>query len=194
MESAVFIGSWVISGVAIVAKFGYSKIKYKRMKKNIYQIINKAKENLDEDLLIKGMELLRNLDKSNKNLLSGDMKKGLIQYISCKQVIAKMDKLEKLFGLSYRDIKDNDSIKEYIKKQKIIKEHEITEIKDKSSELKIKLEQQKNKQLMIHNENRSIVDNINLTKIIKELHKEYEELFLDTFKEKVAKDFVIEEI
>ena len=99
MESALFIGSWVISGVAIVAKFGYSKIKYKRMKKNIYQIIIKAKENLDEDLLIKGIELLKNLDKSNKNLLSGDMKKGLIQYISCKQVIAKMDKLERLFGL-----------------------------------------------------------------------------------------------
>ena len=194
MENAIFVGSWIISGVAIALKFTYTKTKYKRMKKNIYKLIKKAKENLDEDMLIKGIELLKELDRTNRNLLSGEMKKGLMEYAFCKPVIAKMDKLEKLFGLSYENVKDDDSIKQFIKKQKIIKENELTEIKDKSSALKIKLEQQKNKQLLIHNDSRSIVDNINLTNIIKDLHKEYETLFLETFKEKIAKDVIIEEI
>ena len=194
MESLIFIASWVVSGVAIVGKFTYSKTKYKRMKKNIYKIINKGRENLDENMLIKGIELLKELDKTNKNLLTGEMKKGIIESILCKPVIAKMEKLEKLFGLSYENIKNDDSIKEFIKKQKIIKENELTQIKDKSSELKIKLEQTKNKQLLVNTESRSVVDNMNLTNIIKNLHKEYEQLFLETFKEKIAKEVVIEEI
>jgi len=193
MENAIFIGSWIVSGIAVGIKFTYSKAKYKKIKKNIYKLINKAKINLDEDMMIKGIDLLKELDRTNRNLLTGEMKKGYIEYMLCKPVIAKMDKLEKLFGLSYENVKDEESIKQFINKQKIIKENEITQIKDKSSVLKIKLEQKKNKQLMLHNENRSIVDNINLTNIIKELHKEYEQLFLETFKEKIAKDIIVEE-
>lgn len=193
MESIIFIGSWILSGVAVIGKFTYSKTKYKRMKKNIYKIINLAKESLDENMLMKGIELLKELDKTNKNLLTGEMKKGVIESILCKPVIAKMEKLEKLFGLSYENVKDEESIKNFIKKQRIIKDNQITEIKDKSSELKIKLEQTKNKQLLLNTESRSVIDNINLTDVIKNLHKDYEELFLETFKEKFA-NVIVEEI
>jgi len=193
MESIIFIGSWILSGVAVIGKFTYSKTKYKRMKKNIYKIINLAKESLDENMLMKGIELLKELDKTNKNLLTGEMKKGVIESILCKPVIAKMEKLEKLFGLSYENVKDEESIKNFIKKQRIIKDNQITEIKDKSTELKIKLEQTKNKQLLLNTESRSVIDNINLTDVIKNLHKDYEELFLETFKEKFA-NVIVEEI
>jgi hypothetical protein len=194
MQNAIFIGSWILSGAAIVIKFTYSKTKYKKMKKNIYKMIKLANENLDEILLIKSINLLKELDKKNSNLLTGEMKKGLIDSFLCKPVFSKMDKLEKLFGLSFEHVKTESNIKNYIKNQKIIKEHELLEIKDKSGELKVKLEQKKNKQLLIHTNNRQIVDNINLTNIIKDLHKEYEELFLETFKEKIAKNITIEEI
>jgi len=193
MESIIFIGSWILSGVAVIGKFTYSKTKYKRMKKNIYKIINLAKESLDENMLMKGIELLKEVDKTNKNLLTGEMKKGVIESILCKPVIAKMEKLEKLFGLSYENVKDEESIKNFIKKQRIIKDNQITEIKDKSSVLKIKLEQTKNKQLLLNTESRSVIDNINLTDVIKNLHKDYEELFLETFKEKFA-NVIVEEI
>ncbi len=193
MESIIFIGSWILSGVAVIGKFTYSKTKYKRMKKNIYKIINLAKESLDENMLMKGIELLKELDKTNKNLLTGEMKKGVIESILCKPVIAKMEKLEKLFGLSYENVKDEESIKNFIKKQRIIKNNQITEIKDKYSELKIKIEQTKNKQLLLNTESRSVIDNINLTDVIKNLHKDYEELFLETFKEKFA-NVIVEEI
>jgi len=191
MESIIIIISWVGSGVLIAGKLIYSKTKYKRLKKNIYKLINIGKKNLDENILIKGMNLLKELDRNNKNLLTGEMKKGFMEYIQCKTVLSKMDKLETLFGLSYDDVKDDESIKKYITKQKIIKETKESEINDKKSELKVKLEQTKNKQLLANNENRQIVDNINLTELIKKIHNDYEKLFIETFKEKNIK---VEEI
>lgn len=188
MESLIIALSWGGSAALVLGKIAYSKAKYKRLKKNIYKMIKIAKENLDEELLIKAIDLLKELDRNNKNLLTGEMKRGFLEIIQCKSVLSKMDKLEKLFGLSFDNVKDEDSIREFIKKQKIIKENEKIEILEKKSELKIKLEQTKNKQLIGNRNNRQIVDNMNLTEIIKRIHQDYEVLFLDTFREKIIKD------
>lgn len=193
METLIIALSWGGSAALVLGKLAYSKAKYKRLKNNIYRTIKMAKENLDEELLIKGIDLLKELDRNNKNLLTGQMKRGFLEIIQCKSVLAKMDKLEKLFGLSYDNVKDNDSIKKFVKEQKIIKENEKIEMLEKKSELKIKLEQTKNKQLISNNHNRQIVDNMNLTEIIKRIHQDYEVLFLETFKEKIVKDIEMNE-
>ena len=193
MESLILALSWGGSVVLVAGRMVYTKTKYKKIKKNIYKTIKLAKELLDEEMLLKGIELLKELDKNNMNLLTGEMKRGFLEKIQCKPVLAKMDKLEKLFGLSYDDVKDQESIKKYIKKQTIIKEKEKNEMLEKKSELKIKLEQTKNKQLIFNNNNRNIIDNINLTEIIKTIHNDYEKLFLETFKEKIVKEIQIDE-
>jgi len=193
MESLILALSWGGSVVLVAGRMIYTKTKYKKIKKNIYKTIKLAKELLDEKMLLKGIELLKELDKNNMNLLTGEMKRGFLEKIQCKPVLAKMDKLEKLFGLSYDDVKDQESIKKYIKKQTIIKEKEKNEMLEKKSELKIKLEQTKNKQLIFNNNNRNIIDNINLTEIIKTIHSDYEKLFLETFKEKIVKEIEIDE-
>ena len=193
MESLILALSWGGSVVLVAGRMVYTKTKYKKIKKNIYKTIKLAKELLDEEMLLKGIELLKELDKNNMNLLTGEMKRGFLEKIQCKPVLAKMDKLEKLFGLSYDDVKDEESIIKYIKKQTIIKEKEKNEMLEKKSELKIKLEQTKNKQLIFNNNNRNIIDNINLTEIIKTIHSDYEKLFLETFKEKIVKEIEIDE-
>ena len=193
METLIIALSWGGSAALVLSKIVYSKAKYKRLKKNIYKMVKIAKENLDEELLVKGIDLLKELDRNNKNLLTGEMKRGFLEIIQCKPVLAKMDKLEKLFGLSYDNVKDEDSIRQFVKKQKIIKENEKIEMLEKKSELKIKLEQTKNKQLISNRNNRQIVDNMNLTEIIKRIHQDYEVLFLETFKEKILKDIEISE-
>ena len=193
METLIIALSWGGSAALVLGKIAYSKAKYKRLKKNIYKMVKIAKENLDEELLVKGIDLLKELDRNNKNLLTGEMKRGILEVIQCKPVLAKMDKLEKLFGLSYDNVKDEDSIRQFVKKQKIIKENEKIEMLEKKSELKIKLEQTKNKQLISNRNNRQIVDNMNLTEIIKRIHQDYEVLFLETFKEKILKDIEISE-
>ncbi len=193
METLIIGLSWGGSAALVLGKLIYSKGKYKRLKNNIYKMIKSAKENLDEELLVKGIDLLKELDRNNKNLLTGEMKRGFLEIIQCKSVLSKMDKLEKLFGLSYDNVKDEESIRKFITKQKIIKENEKIEILSKKSELKIKLEQTKNKQLISNSNNRKIVDNINLTEIIKKIHADYEFLFLETFKEKIGKDIEISE-
>ena len=193
MESLILALSWGGSVVLVAGRMIYTKTKYKKIKKNIYKTIKLAKELLDEEMLLKGIELLKELDKNNMNLLTGEMKRGFLEKIQCKPVLSKMEKLEKLFGLSYDDVKDEESIKKYIKKQTIIKEKEKNEMLEKKSELKIKLEQTKNKQLIFNNNNRNIIDNINLTEIIKTIHSDYEKLFLETFKEKIVKEIEIDE-
>tara|TARA_Y100000310_G_scaffold290798_1_gene318262 strand:+ start:1265 stop:1864 length:600 start_codon:yes stop_codon:yes gene_type:complete len=193
MESLILALSWGGSVVLVAGRMIYTKTKYKKIKKNIYKTIKLAKELLDEEMLLKGIELLKELDKNNMNLLTGEMKRGFLEKIQCKPVLSKMEKLEKLFGLSYDDVKDQESIKKYIKKQTIIKEKEKNEMLEKKSELKIKLEQTKNKQLIFNNNNRNIIDNINLTEIIKTIHSDYEKLFLETFKEKIVKEIEIDE-
>ena len=193
MESLILALSWGGSVVLVAGRMVYTKTKYKKIKKNIYKTIKLAKELLDEEMLLKGIELLKELDKNNMNLLTGEMKRGFLEKIQCKPVLSKMEKLEKLFGLSYDDVKDEESIKKYIKKQTIIKEKEKNEMLEKKSELKIKLEQTKNKQLIFNNNNRNIIDNINLTEIIKTIHSDYEKLFLETFKEKIVKEIEIDE-
>tara|TARA_R110002020_G_scaffold306484_5_gene522431 strand:- start:2484 stop:3098 length:615 start_codon:yes stop_codon:yes gene_type:complete len=193
METLIIVLSWGGSATLILGKIIYSKGKYKKIKKNIYKTIKLAKEHLDEELLIKGIELLKELDRNNKNLLTGEMKRGFLEVIQCKSVLAKMDKLEKLFGLSYDNVKDENSIRKFIQKQKIIKENEKNEMLGKKSELKIKLEQTKNKQLIGNKSNRQIIDHMNLTEIIKKIHQDYEVLFIDTFREKIVKDIKISE-
>ncbi len=193
METLIIALSWGGSAALVLGKLVYSKAKYKRLKNNIYKTIKLAKEHLDEDLLVRGIDLLKELDRNNKNLLTGEMKRGFLEVIQCKPVLSKMDKLEKLFGLSFDNVKDEKSIREFIKNQKIIKENEKIEMLEKKSELKIKLEQTKNKQLISNNHNRQIVDNMNLTEIIKRIHQDYEVLFLETFKEKIVKDIEISE-
>lgn len=192
-ETIVWIVSSFGGSLLLGSKLLYGKAKYKKLKKNIYSLIKKAKEELNEENLIKGIELLKKLDEKNKDFLTGDIKKGFIDKFLCKPVLSKMDKLEKLFGLSFEDVKDEESIKQFIKnkkeeQQKILKEEE--EAKD---ELKIRLEQLKNKQLMSNVDNRKVVDEINLTQIIKDIHKEYSDLFMKTFKENIKNKNIVEE-
>lgn len=180
---------WVVTSfggsLLLGSKILYNKYTYKNLKKKIYKLIKKAKEELNEEKLKKGIDLLKKLDENNKDFLTGEIKRSFFQKIRCKQVIAKMDKLEKLFGLSFEDVKDNDSIKNYIEIKKEEQQKIKQEEEEAKDELRIRLEQLKNKQLISNIDNRKIVDDMNLTKIIKDIHTEYANLFMKTFKEKI---------
>lgn len=164
--------------------------KYKNEKKGIYAMIRKGLDELDFDLVAEWANKLKIFDEKHTNLLSGLPKKSITQRIFRKSRSFKMDDVERLFNVSKEVILDatklkfqfdNDTLLD--KGKVILAEIDIEEKKESETlqVLKIKLEKIKRKQIASNNQERKVIDNFNLTDKICNLHKDYENLFVETF-------------
>ena len=187
----------VITGIpaASLMMVGYGKLKvmkkmqYKKYKKSVYAYIRKAIKALDFEDIIVGFEKLRDLDVKNQDEF-GNQKRGVWERIRKKKRLAKCEKTLELFNIPKEMIDDDKKMKMHFQQQNRKEElktnlAKIQEEEKKESEtlvqLKRKLEKIKIKQLAENNTNRKIIDDMNLTKVIENLHKEYQDLFVKTF-------------
>ena len=177
----------------LIMGYGTIKVKnhiqYKKYKKSIYNYIRKAIKSLDfEDILV-GFEKLKDFDTKNKDEF-GEQKRTLWEKFINKKRLPKCEKTEKLFNLPKDIIDDLQKLKQHFKKElrkddlknnlQRIEEEEKKE-NETLVDLKKKLSKIKIKQLAENNTNRKILDDMNLTKVIENLHSDYEELFVKTF-------------
>ena len=187
MEALLTLIPVAIMGVGYSIKLHRA---YKNEKKGIYAMIRKGLEDLDFDKVAEWANKLKQFDEKHTNLISGLPKKSFLQKIFRKNKVFKMDQTEKLFNLSKEIILDANKIKRALdgeKNQQKIKQvlTNIVEEEHKENlvldELKIKLQKIKRKQIAQHNQTRTVIDNLNFTDTINDLHKEYEELFIQQF-------------
>ena len=183
-----------VSAMMCISSFCYflnSKRKYKKEKKKIYKYIREAIEALDFDDILKGFELLKDFDIRHSNI-EGEPNKKFIEKITFKKRLLKCDKSDILFGIPSGVIEDINEIKNhFVDKMKTedLKTHleKVVEEEEKESEtlkqLKIKLKKIKIRQLAENNSKRRIIDDMNLTNLIENLHEEYEELFVKTYEQ-----------
>ena len=183
-----------VSAMMCISSFCYflnSKRKYKKEKKKIYKYIREAIEALDFDDILKGFELLKDFDTRHSNI-EGEPNKKFIEKITFKKRLPKCDKSDILFGIPSGVIEDINEIKNhFVDKMKTedLKTHleKVVEEEEKESEtlkqLKIKLKKIKIRQLAENNSKRRIIDDMNLTNLIENLHEEYETLFVKTFEQ-----------
>tara|TARA_R110000868_G_scaffold31916_3_gene116588 strand:+ start:428 stop:1123 length:696 start_codon:yes stop_codon:yes gene_type:complete len=181
-----------VSGVMCVATFGYylnNKRKYKKVKKKVYKYIKDAISALDFDDIIKGFELLKEFDIKHTDD-DGEPQKKYFEKMLLKKRLSKSEKTEVLFGIPTEATTDINKLKKHfsdkLKKEDLEVHLEKVEEEEKKenetlTSLKSSLEKLKTRQLASHNTTRKVVDEINLTEIIKELHKEYETLFIESF-------------
>jgi len=191
-EVLPYIPYMVSMGLGSVAYFIKNKRKYKNLKKTIYSKIEQGVKELDFEMISDGAEALRDFDVKYKDLRTGLPKKAFFEKIFRKTRIPKMDKFEELFGIPKELVEDVDTIKKFFIGEKSVDKmnkhlNAITEEEHKENdvlkELRVKLEQVKRRQLARNNKEREVIDNMNLTDKIQELHKEYENLFIKTFQE-----------
>ena len=183
-----------VSGMMCLASFGYylnNKRKYKNEKKKIYKYIKESIKALDFDDMIKGFEMLKDFDTRHSDE-DGNPNRKYFEKITLKQRKSKCEKTDVLFGVPSDMVADINKIKrhfgEKMKKEDLKKNLEKVEEEEKKEnetlvQLKHKLEKIKVRQLASNNTNRKIIDDINLTNIIKEIHEEYENLFVQTFEQ-----------
>ncbi len=168
-----------------------NKRKYKSAKKKIYKYIRDAISALDFDDIIKGFEMLKDFDIRNSDD-DGNPKKKCFEKIFCRTRLTKCEKSEILFNIPNEMVEDINKVKRHFSekmKKEDLNQHleKVEEEEKKESEtliqLKQKLKQIKTKQLAENNTNRRVIDDINLTEIIQDLHEDYETLFVKTFEE-----------
>lgn len=173
-------------------KFLNNKRNYKQEKKSIYKYIRDAIKALDFDDIITGFEKLKDFDIRHSNI-EGKPNKKIIEKITFRTRLSKCEKTDILFGIPSGVIDDINEIKSHfidkMKDEDVVKQQlkSVEEEEKKENEtlnhLKIKLKKIKTRQLAENNSNRRIVDDLNLTNIIENLHQEYETLFVKTFEE-----------
>ena len=183
-----------VSAMMCLTSIGYffnNKRKYKNEKKKIYEYIRSAIAALDFDDILKGFEMLKDFDIRHSDA-EGNPNKKYIERITLQKRVSKCDKAEILFGIPNDILEDIHKIKKHYSqkmKKEDLKQHleKVEEEESKENEtlvhLKNKLEKIKVRQLASNNSNRRIIDDMNLTKIIKDLHEEYETLFVKTFEQ-----------
>ena len=164
-------------------------IQYKKYKKSIYKYIRNAIKALDFEDIVVGFNQLKDFDTKNQDEF-GNQKRTYWEKFINKKRLPKCDKTEELFSIPKDIIDDLQKIKDFFQKEQKKEDlknnlEKIKEEEEKESEtltlLKKKLDKIKLKQLAENNTNRKIIDNINLTKVIEDLHKDYEDLFVKTF-------------
>ena len=164
-------------------------IQYKKYKKSIYNYIRKAIKALDFEDIVVGFEKLKDFDTKNQDEF-GAQKRTTWQKICRKQRQPKCEKTEQLFNIPKDIIDDLQKLKQHFQKQQKAEDlktnlEKIEEEEQKENEtltqLKKKLDKIKVKQLAENNTNRKIIDDMNLTKVIENLHQDYQELFVKTF-------------
>ncbi len=171
--------------------FFNNKRKYKQSKNKIYKYIKSAIAALDFDDIIKGFEMLKDFDTRHSDE-EGKPNKKYLEKLLYKERLPKCDKTEKLFGVPSEMVDDITQIKKHFNnklKKENLKEH-LEKVEEEEKEenevlinLKQKLKKIKVRQLAENNSNRKVIDDLNLTDIIKELHEEYENLFIKTFEQ-----------
>lgn len=169
-----------------------NKRKYKAEKKKIYKYIREAIEALDFDDIIKGFEKLKDFDIRHSDC-EGNPNRKFWEKITFKKRLPKCEKTDILFGIPSDIIEDIHKIKRHyseklnqkdeLKNQLEKVEEEEQKENETLKDLKKKLEKIKIRQLAENNSNRRIIDDMNLTNIIKNLHEEYETLFVKTFEQ-----------
>ena len=183
-----------VSAMMCLTSFGYflnNKRKYKAEKKKIYKYIRDAISALDFDDILKGFEMLKDFDTRHSDV-DGNPNRKYCEKMTFQKRLSKCDKADTLFGIPSDILEDIHKIKRHYSekmKKEDLKQHleKVEEEEEKESEtltqLKTKLEKIKIRQLASNNSNRRIIDDMNLTKIIKDLHEEYETLFVKTFEQ-----------
>jgi len=184
---ALSAGAVVVVGAIA---FGINKIKYKNLKTSIYKIIQEGIDDLDFDKLNDGINKLREFDHKYKDLRTGEPIKAIWEKINCRSIrLPKIEKLKEKFGLDMDDVKDIESIKNWAEKIKnnveevgqalgVIEEEEVKD-NEKVQEAKKKLEKVKSKQLLNNNKARQQLDSFNLTELLNQIHKEYEDVLVN---------------
>lgn len=186
---------------AITVGYGLiKKAKYKNLKRTIYREVREAIAELDFEKIHTAIDKLKKFDAQFMDIATGLPIKGLFEKLRCKERLAKMEKLEKLFGITLEDVKSIEATKEWVEKMKnnvedIGKELGIIEEEEKKDNAKVelakkKLEQLKTKHLLTNTKQRQVVDGLNLTDIIQNIHKDYEELLM----KELGKEFDVKSI
>jgi hypothetical protein len=183
-----------VSGMMLLSSIGYylnNKRKYKDEKKKIYKYVKDAISALDFDDIVKGFEMLKDFDIRHSDA-DGKPNRKYFEKITLKKRLSKSEKTDILFGIPSQIVDDINQIKRHFSdkmKTDNLKVHleKVEEEEKKENEtlvqLKHKLEKIKVRQLASNNSNRKIIDDMNLTDIIKDLHEEYENLFVQTFEQ-----------
>ena len=183
-----------VSGMMCLSSIGYflnNKRKYKNEKNKIYKYIKDAIAALDFDDMIKGFEMLKDFDTRHSDA-DGNPNRKYFEKMTLQKRLSKCEKTDILFGIPSNMVEDINQIKRHFgekMKKEDLKVHleKVEEEEKKENEtlvqLKQKLEKIKIRQLASNNSNRRIIDDMNLTDIIKDLHEEYENLFVQTFEQ-----------
>ena len=168
-----------------------NKRKYKAQKKKIYKHIRSAIIAQDYEDIIKGFELLKEFDTRHSNE-DGEPNRKYFEKISFRKRISKCEKSEKLFGIPNDVITDVNKLKKYfsdkLKKEDLKQNLEAVQEEEKAESetliiLKKKMSKIKTRHLAENNSNRKIIDEMNLTEMIRDIHSDYEELFITTFEQ-----------
>ncbi|MBP93761.1 MAG: hypothetical protein CMC55_06550 [Flavobacteriaceae bacterium] len=179
-------------GFAGCCKFLNNKRIYKNEKKGIYKYIRDAINALDFDDITTGFEKLKQFDIRHSNI-EGKPNRKIIEKMTFRTRLSKCEKTDILFGIPNGVIDDINEIKNHfvsqMKNEDLVKQQlkSVEEEEEKENEtlaqLKKKIKCIKTRQLAENNSNRRIIDDLNLTDIINNLHREYETLFIRTFEE-----------
>lgn len=202
---AEFIGiAFGIASPLLLGKYAWDKVVYKRLKKSIYKGLTHALENLEYEDIVHYYDLLKDMDAKQFDKLNKKVKKKFFEVILCKERVLKQDKLEKLFNVSKEVVEDPDKLKQWINKvrlekqtaeQKTIIDRELGSIEQHEQkqneaveEIKKEMELVKARRLNKLALLRKTLDELNMTNIMEDIHKEYEELI----KSKVQNDFTFQ--
>lgn len=189
-EVLPYIPFVAMSVVGSVAYFLKEKRKYKAIKTTIYTMIRKGIDDVDFDMLADGVAKLKDFDKRFMDITSGLPQKKIFEKVFRIGRQFKMDKFEALFNLPKEVVEDVESIRKYFTGtgRELRMDSALNSILEEEkketvviTELKVKLQKIKRRQLAQNNTERTVIDNMNFTDKILELHKEYETLFIEQF-------------
>lgn len=188
--------------ISVVGSLGYlirKKYKYKKLKKSLYELLKNAISELDFKKIFEAIEKIKLFDDDNSDKNSKPFR-GILEILFFRKRKCKLDKLEKKFGLSKKNISDIESIKKYCEnlknnknnnnQTKIIYNNELKKIdENEKSVVKIKnninIDVDKILNQNLKKYNTHIFDQLNLTKIINDINEEYKILFEKTFEDNI---------
>ena len=193
------IGFSAAGGSVGIGFYLVKKLLYKRTKKMVYKKMRDALEKLDADDIMEAYELLKAFDAKMFDSLNKCVNKKFFERLLCRERVLKVNKLEQLFGIAKEVVEDPEKLKKHV--NDLLQSKQIAKMKEElEGELKAIDEEDEEKNEVIDAidadlekikiiamnklaAHRKVIDELNLTAIIEDLHNEIKESVLKGMKE-----------